>query len=167
MTATRLRQAIISTRPSSANRFWSGVGSRFSVIRNPAMRPNSVFIPIAVTTPRPLPATTVVPVNTTLARSAIPTSWGNTATLSFSMGVDSPVRAASCIFNANVVTSRASAGTWSPASTSTTSPGTSVSAGRMRSEPSRITLATGEESSFERRKGLLGFLFLKKSEQRV
>ena len=51
------------------------------------MRPSSVFIPIAATTPRPLPATVLVPMNAMFTRSAIAASLANCGRASFSTGV--------------------------------------------------------------------------------
>jgi len=59
-------------------------------------------------------------------------------------GVDSPVSAASCVRKRVAWIRRRSAGTRSPLSTMTMSPGTSSSAGMLRRAPSRTTLARGE-----------------------
>ena len=61
----------------------------------------------------------------------------------FSTGTDSPVSAASSICRLTASTSRASAGTRSPARRRITSPGTSSRAGISISSPSRSTVAVG------------------------
>ena len=104
------------------------------------MCPISVRIPVAVTTPRPRPAPTVVPLNTMLRRSARATLPARGA-VSFGTGTLSPVRAASFVRSAVASISRASAGIASPSSSRTMSPGTSPVAGISRSVPSRITRA--------------------------
>ena len=70
------------------------------------------------------------------------------AVASLSTGKDSPVKAASCTLKFAVITNRTSAGTTSPASINTKSPGTSSFAGTLISFPSRITFATGADNSF-------------------
>ncbi len=61
------------------------------------------------------------------------------AAADFSTGRLSPVRAASSIFSAAVSTSRPSAGTAQPASSSTTSPGTSSRLATVAGRPPRST----------------------------
>ena len=53
--------AIASLRPSTARRCWSGDGDSGSSRSMAAMRPSSVRMPVATTTPAPRPVTTVVP----------------------------------------------------------------------------------------------------------
>ena len=62
------------------------------------------------------------------------------ASVCFSTGTDSPVRAASSIFMDALSSTRQSAGTESPASRRTMSPGTSSELGRWLILPSRTTL---------------------------
>ena len=54
-TATIARAAIASPRPNCSSRRWRGVGSRSTVWIISAMCPNSVFIPVSVTTASPRP----------------------------------------------------------------------------------------------------------------
>ena len=59
ITAHSSSAAAPSQRPVCASRFCSGVfGASWDWI-SPAMRPTSVCMPVAVTTPRPLPAVTL------------------------------------------------------------------------------------------------------------
>ncbi len=82
-----------------------------------------------------------------LALSASGASGSGRGRTVFATGIDSPVRLAS--WTAKEPASqetRLSAGTWSPASISIRSPGTSSSEGTTRRVPSRTTFAAGEES---------------------
>ena len=82
-----------------------------------------------------------------LARSASGTSFSSRAMSVLLTGVDSPVRLASWTAKLEVCqTTRLSAGMWSPASSSTRSPGTSSRAGTTRVAPSRRTLDDGAAS---------------------
>ncbi len=76
-----------------------------------------------------------------LRRSATTVSSGST-TSSFSTGSDSPVSADSSTWSSASRINLRSAGSLSPASTSTTSPGTSLSEGTCRWRPSRSTRAS-------------------------
>lgn len=80
-----------------------------------------------------------------LWRSPSGASAATTASASFSEGTDSPVSADSSDFREEEVSSRASAGTKSPASSRTMSPTTSFEASTMASLPSRSTRACGAE----------------------
>jgi hypothetical protein len=62
----------------------------------------------------------------------------------FSTGTDSPVSTASSMRRDRTSISRRSAGTLSPDCKSTTSPGTSCSAGTVMRRPSRSTAAEGD-----------------------
>jgi hypothetical protein len=75
-----------------------------------------------------------------LRRSATGVAAGRT-TSSFSTGSDSPVSADSSTCSSASVTRRRSAGTLSPASSTTRSPGTSSSEAMVRGRPSRTTRA--------------------------
>src|SRR5215472_11101361 len=129
------------------------------------MRPSSVPLPVATTTPVPRPDETKVPENAMPFRS--PTvAFSATALIVLSIGTDSPVSAASSVRRFLTSTRRRSAGMRSPDSSSTTSPGTSSSAGIKRVSRRRIVLASAEsmlriESCFFR------FAFLEKPEQGV
>ncbi len=83
------------------------------------------------------------------SRSPSEASSGSTASARFVTGVDSPVSAASSVESSLEETRRRSAGTESPASSSTMSPGTSARAGRIDTAPSRTTFAVGA-AIFER-----------------
>ncbi len=113
----------------------------------PAMRPISVPMPVAVTTSSPRPRVTVVCMWAIEVRSAMPaSSCSSTASCDLATGRLSPVSAASSISSCTASTSRPSAGIRSPASTATTSPGTSVGRrARVRSSPSRRTRTSSDQ----------------------
>ena len=55
--------------------------------------PSSVFAPVATTSARPLPRTTLVPTKSIVARSPIGASSATAAAASLPAGIDSPVSA--------------------------------------------------------------------------
>ena len=99
-----------------------------------------MLIPVAVTTTSPRPRVTTVFMWTMPVRSARGASAGAAAVV-FATGLDSPVSADSSTSSEWATTMRPSAGTRSPASTSTTSPGTSPGAATSVATPSRRTRA--------------------------
>ena len=68
----------------------SGVVSFCTSDSKPPIRPISVVAPVAITTPMPCPAVTLVPLNARHSRSPSPAS-SDTALVCFSTGNDSPV----------------------------------------------------------------------------
>ena len=104
------------------------------------MWPTSVAIPVVVTSTVPAPRVTWQFMNAMSIRSP---SAASAATASTCLGVGtlSPVSADSSISRVAAVRMRASAGTRSPASMLTMSPGTSWSIGISASSPFRRTLA--------------------------
>ena len=78
-----------------------------------------------------------------LTRSPIPASAASSTVKSFSTGTDSPVRAASSILRELASSKRRSAGTTSPASRATISPGTNSLESISAMCPSRRTRAAG------------------------
>ena len=85
----------------------------------------------------------MVPENAMLSRS--PTvAFSETGSVVLSAGTDSPVSAASSVRRFLTSARRRSAGTLSPDSSSTTSPGTSSSAGIMRVAPPRRVRASAD-----------------------
>ena len=126
---------------SWVNFFCRGVAFCPAVFRAWAMRPICVSIPVAITTARPRPYTTLAPINTKLLQaeggSACPSSGKGAA--DFSTGWDSPVRADSSTRRPMLSSTRQSAGIRSPADSSTTSPGTKVRLGTVHSAPPRST----------------------------
>ena len=118
----------------------SGVFSTAVAWSMPLMWPTSVAIPVVVTRIVPAPRVTWQFMNAMSTRSP---SAASAATASTCLGVGtlSPVRADSSISRVAAVRMRASAGTRSPASMFTMSPGTSSSIGTSASSPSRRTLA--------------------------
>jgi len=103
-------------------------------------RPNSVCIPVATTTPSADPSVTVVPRKSMFSRSANGRSF-SIGSVRFPTGTDSPANAASSTRRLLASIKRRSAGTTSPASCSTMSPGTKASAtvSACGSESSRFT----------------------------
>ncbi len=93
--------------------------------RPAAMVPNWVRAPVAVTTPRALPACTTVPISAQPDSSASGVPAG-TGAVSLSTGSDSPVTTDSSHSSPDTCSSRTPAGTISPSCRSTRSPGTSV-----------------------------------------
>ena len=89
----------------------------------------------------PLPCVTGVFMNDMFSWSPGPNSPAGRVSAPFAAGVLSPVRADSSICSALAATIRPSAGTSSPADSSTTSPTTTCSAGITDSDPSRRTRA--------------------------
>jgi hypothetical protein len=85
--------------------------------------PNSVLIPVAVTTAFPRPQVTCVAMKTEFFLSAT-AAFPSTKAGSFSTCADSPVRAASRVFRSTASRSRASAAARSPSSRRRTYPGT-------------------------------------------
>ncbi len=113
-----------------------------------ATAPISVDMPVAATQASARPRVTTVFMNNAPDRSARgPPSCGPPT--SFSTATDSPVRLDSSTSRERATTRRASAGTRSPASRRTRSPGTSSTAGISRSWPSRRTRA--DATSIDRR----------------
>ncbi len=109
----------------------------------PAMCPTSVFIPVAVTRNCAEPRVTEVFWNSIEDWSPSATSSPGTASADFATGMLSPVSAASCVSSEALLTIRPSAGTMSPASTSTRSPGTISVASTSDVTPARTTRARG------------------------
>ncbi len=134
--------AAASRRPSCASRRSRGVSLSITLPARTPIRPTSVAMPVAVTSARARPATTVVALYTMVTRSARTTSGSTAAEASLSAGADSPVRSASTVRSSAASSSRASAGTRCPASSRMTSPGTRRRASSSASAPSRSTCAS-------------------------
>ena len=109
----------------------------------PAIRPISVALPVAVTTNAVVPRVTWVFWNTRFVRSPSATSPSGNAPASLGIGALSPVSAASCTSSVAEETIRPSAGTTSPASSRTMSPGTSLVDSSSSIWPERRTRACG------------------------
>ena len=106
-------------------------------LRRAAMSPNAVLTPVATTRAVAVPLTTEVPSSTIVACDSSP------ALNAFSTGIDSPVSADSCTWRSFVSSSRASAGTRSPALSRITSPGTTEVRSTSANTPLRNTVAVG------------------------
>ena len=104
-----------------------------------AILPNSVAMPVWVTTTRPLPSDTDVPSNTRFGISAFVRFSSSTASAVLRTGFDSPVSVDWSTCRSLERTTRPSAGTLSPSSSVSTSPGTRSSARTFCSCPSRMT----------------------------
>ncbi len=137
-TAHRTKAVPARTRPSPASRRCNGVRGSPGWASAAAIRPRALSGPVAVTTNTPRPRVTVVPADIAAA-GPVPAV--------LSTGTDSPVSADSSTCNAAPSTSHPSAGTMSPASTTTTSPGTICAAGTCCWAPPRTTRAVGAVSS--------------------
>ena len=98
---------------------------------------------MAVTTIAPVPRVTAVFWNSMFERSPSATSAPGRVAAALPIGALSPVRAASCVSSVAEWRIRPSAGTMSPASSWTMSPGTTSTAGTSSTEPSRTTFACG------------------------
>ena len=110
------------------------------------MRPNSVCMPVAVTSACARPSVTAVPANTMFVRSPTGRSGSRRSPTALTAGTDSPVSGASCTSSRSVSSRRASPATRSPARSSSTSPGTRSRAAISASCPSRSTRAAGAVS---------------------
>jgi len=127
--ATSAMPAITRICPVSRS-IWrvSGVVTSRCSASIPEMWPTSVAIPVAVTTNSPEPRVTSVFRYTMSVRSPSGVPAPGTVCVSLAAGRLSPVSADSSISSVAALTSRPSAGTTSPASIETISPGTSCSA---------------------------------------
>ena len=134
------RMTTVSSRLKAASLRVSGVWTPPDSPTSRWIRPSSVSAPVATTTPVAVPATTSVPENVMFARSAS-SAPASSATVSLSTGTDSPVSADSSTARSRRRSSRRSAGTLSPASRTTTSPGTSSVESTVVRDPSRTTVA--------------------------
>src|SRR6516164_2264535 len=127
--------------PSSSR--CSGDLDRLVAVTSPAIWPIWVAVPVPVTTNVAEPRVTWVFWNTRLVRSPSATSPSGKVSGSLGTGALSPVSAASCTSSVAEDTIRPSAGTTSPASSSTTSPGTSLVESSCSTRPDRRTRACG------------------------
>ena len=123
----------------------SGVSPSLCSSSSPAICPIWVSIPVATTRAVHRPAVTRVPDRSRFTRSPRGVSSGRASRASFSTGTDSPVMALSSVWRRLHSSTRASAGTRSPASSKMTSPGTRAAAGTCRGVPSRRALAWGAD----------------------
>ncbi len=139
------RAMTASLFPTLLSSTWSGVDGS-SAVSSSAISPMAVPRPVSATTALPRPATTAVPANTMESRSPNPASE-RTGSTNLGAGSDSPVRAASSLSRWATSITRASAGIRSPAASKMMSPGTTSALGSTRSSPSRITRASGADSS--------------------
>ena len=128
-------------RVSRSSSAVSGVFSLPSAESMAEIFPSSVPAPVAVTIMVPLPWVTGVFMNAMSVWSPGPSPEPARGSVSLPAGTLSPVSADSSICSALAATMRPSAGTWSPAASSTTSPTTSWSAGISALSPSRRTRA--------------------------
>ena len=143
MTATAPQAMMPSTLVSVSSSRCSGDRVRVTDVSIVAIWPIWVCIPVAVTTIVAVPRVTEVFWKSMLVRSPRATSAEARTPASFGMGALSPVRAASWASRVAERRMRPSAGTRSPASSCTMSPGTTPVAGMRASAPSRTTRACG------------------------
>ncbi|CAB4815822.1 unannotated protein [freshwater metagenome] len=131
--------ATLLARPWSC--FCNGVSPGSVSLSNVASRPIWVSIPVPVATNSPRPRVIALFMNTMPLRSPSGTDSSVGPPTALTTGVLSPVRADSAASRFAVEISRPSAGTRSPASSSTMSPGTTSRDSTYSSEPSRRTRA--------------------------
>ncbi len=131
---------VISTVSWSSWRV-SGVFSCSTPLNMLEMWPTSVDMPVDVTIISPRPRVTCEFMNAMSWRSPRATSSPAIASITLDDGVLSPVSPDSSISSVAATRRRPSAGTLSPASNPTMSPGTSSSAGTRKRSPPRRTLA--------------------------
>ena len=140
-TTTHATAPKILVSPSSST--CSGERVRWVADTRSAIRPIWVARPVSVTTVVAVPRVTWVFWKTRLVRSPRATSSSGRSPASFGTGALSPVSAASCSSSVRAVRSRPSAGTTSPDSSSTMSPGTRLGDSTSSTRPSRSTRALG------------------------
>ena len=126
--AQRTTATMLRIFPRSPRRFCRGVSSVGVSLIMPAILPSSVSMPVATTMPSALPFIASVDINAMFFHSAMGIPWDNTVSV-FWTGIDSPVSADSFVWKPCTFMRRISAGTWSPASILTRSPGTTKDAG--------------------------------------
>ena len=143
MNATAPQAMIPSTFVSESSSRCSGDRARATEVSIVAIRPISVSMPVAVTTIAPVPRVTDVFWNSMFVRSPSATSGVGSTAASLATGALSPVSAASWVSSVAERMIRPSAGTMSPASTSTMSPGTTSPAGTCTMCPPRTTRVCG------------------------
>ncbi len=143
MNATAAHAMMPSTLVRVSSSFCSGDRVRVTEVSMVAICPIWVAIPVPVTSMDAVPLVTDVFWNNMFARSPSGISPAARTALSLLTGALSPVSAASCASNVADRTIRPSAGTMSPASSWTRSPGTTSTAGTRASTPPRTTFACG------------------------
>ena len=143
MTATAPHAMMPRIVVSESSSRCSGERVRVTEVSIVAIWPIWVCIPVAVTTSVPVPRVTEVFWKSMFVRSPRATSADASTPASFAMGALSPVSAASCASRVADRMIRPSAGTMSPASSCTTSPGTSSVASVRVTTPPRTTRACG------------------------
>ena len=163
--ATAAMDAMIFDRASSC--FCRGVLLVSVLASMSAMWPISVSMPVAVTISSPRPRVTEVFMYAMQVRSPSGTSSPGTGSIDLPTGRLSPVSAASSISRVAARLTRPSAGIRLPASTSTTSPGTSSSASISTAWPSRRTRAIVFIICDERLDALLGLGLLAQADHGV
>ncbi len=145
---------IPSLCPNFDSLFCRGVRTSSSSCSKEAIFPSSVFIPVETTMPVPRPYDTVVPLKAMFTLSPSGINFSSSVHMLFSTGTDSPVSAASSIFNFAASVSLISAGIILPASSMTMSPGTIPEAGTLFILLSLYTKAFGAAIFF---KALMAF----------
>ena len=172
----RLRMIEIATAAPAMKRIWfvsffswtvSGVSTSSALWSMSEMWPTSVAIPVEVTTKLPAPRVTFVFMKTMSVRSPSGVSVDSTASTPFETGRLSPVRADSAISSVAADSSRPSAGTTSPASIETTSPGTSCSAGSCDELAAAAHARLDDHHLLERRDRFCGLALLAQAEHGV
>ena len=132
MNATAVQAMSPNTFVSESSSFCNGDRVRLTEVNIVAIWPICVSIPVAVTTMDAVPRVTAVFWNSMFDRSPSATSGPGSTAASLPTGALSPVSAASCASRVAERMMRPSAGTRSPASTCTRSPGTTFDGGHQR-----------------------------------
>jgi len=144
--ATTTSAATVSSWASWSILRCNGVWSFFTSFNSTAMPPTAVPMPVSVTTMVARPRVTRVFMKSMLVRSVSGSSASSRAGIVFPTGSDSPVRVASATCKPAFSMMRPSAGTESPASRSTMSPGTRSENCTSSSVPSRRATALPSDS---------------------
>ncbi len=134
-TAPSSRANSATSRDRRAISICSGDSGSCSVCVRRAILPNSVCMPVAYTMAFASPEISEVPACRTSRRNATCSSL--VVVMSRALGRDSPVSVAVLTRTPKASIRRQSAGTSSPAASSTTSPGTSSATGSCTARPSR------------------------------
>ena len=159
--------AIPSMRPMRSTSRCSGVRSSSVRPSSRATLPISVAMPVAVTTARPRPRVTAVPLNTMFDPVAQARRLGERARRPSATASLSPVSDASATMSEAASTRRASALTASPSASSRTSPGTTSAAGDALLAPVAHDARRGRRHALQRGDRLLGARLLHVAEHGV
>ena len=143
MPAQAARDSQISSRSMRSSCCCMGVSGGRASPASAWIRPISVAWPVAVTTARPEPPVTAVPLKTRLLRSPRGRSRYSSVLALLLAGTDSPVSSDSSRLRDWACRIRPSVAIMAPGASKSTSPGTISGIGTWRCRPSRSTAASG------------------------